>query len=178
MGSAVRVADGIWLGMFQPERLVCPRGHARRLADRAAAARALTAGLKASSLRASLAAFSLSHTEGVGAALVGPRSLGLGVDVVRVQRVSRRHAWAILIPSEWQALRGCPRIRPALAWALKEAAAKATGEPALHFPSALRIVRSTGDRLEVRVLCTPPLVFHGGWEGRGLFLYAWVTAPC
>ncbi|UCC73828.1 MAG: hypothetical protein JSV86_04510 [Gemmatimonadota bacterium] len=43
--------------------------------------------------------------------------------------MSRRHAEAILESSEWRALSTWLRIRPALGWALKEAAAKATREP-------------------------------------------------
>jgi hypothetical protein len=95
----------------------------------------------ASGLAAPGYAVSRSHTQGRGAALVAPTGVRLGVDLVLPDRVSERHATAILCRAEWEALASEGALRPALAWGLKEAAAKATGEPARDFPGGVRIER-------------------------------------
>lgn len=179
MTRTIALADGLWLAIAGPVRAgrldrSRPRGRARRRADRAAARSAREAALRASCLTCSRAAVSLSHSEGVGAALVGKRGRPLGVDVVRIDRVGARHARAILDAYERRALHSESRIRPALAWALKEAAAKATGEPLRDFPSRLRIVR-TKDGVHVRAAGTRAAL-QSGWRVFGRYLFAWVAS--
>lgn len=176
MTSAVAVAEGLWLGSHQPPRPRLRREPMQRIRDRSAARRALDVALKASGFQQRLAAVSLSHTEGVGAALVGSRGRLVGVDVVRIARLRRRHADAILHPGEWRALGGHGSLSPALAWGLKEAAAKAVGAPELYFPTRLRIVACAAGRALVLALGAPPLWLAGGWLRRGRFLYVWVAA--
>jgi hypothetical protein len=108
-----------------------------------------------------LCAVSRSHTLGAGAALVGPAGRRLGVDLVAVARVSERHARTLLGPREWAALEFAGGARPALAWALKEAAAKASGDPARCFPDGLLIEHDDGG-LCVRIAETA-VVLRGDW---------------
>jgi phosphopantetheinyl transferase (holo-ACP synthase) len=63
--------------------------------------------------------------------------------------------------------------RPALAWALKEAAAKACGGPSPCFPLGLRIT-ATARGLFVEVLGSGTPGFTSGWGLLDEFLYAWV----
>jgi hypothetical protein len=74
---------------------------------------------------------------------------------------------------EWDALpRNCPD-RPALAWGLKEAAAKAFGAPGRRFPAGLRIVRGTcGIEVIANQEARSSLV--GQWERIGPLLCVWV----
>jgi phosphopantetheinyl transferase len=168
-----RLQGGVWLGISQPPAPLDLVGRVRRLADQAAARRALAAARCASNRRLAGFALSLSHSRGAGAALIGPAGSSLGVDVVLAGRIGSRHAQAILAPSEWQAVRQA-RITPALCWAIKEATAKATGVPERASASRLRI--AVGDRsgVHVRWLDEPARWFAARWERWGPFLYAWV----
>ncbi len=124
-------------------------------------------------------AYSISHTGGRGAAIVGRPDDCLGIDLVRLARVSARHAFAILSAGEWGALGPYDAaLRPALVWALKEAAAKATGAPARWFPDGLRIQRSESGRLEVSVVADPTLTFDVDWRVDGPLLCTWVVRRC
>lgn len=106
---------------------------------------------------------------------MAPEEAELGVDLVPIDRVGERHAAGIVTPAEWAALERYAAIRPALAWALKEAAAKATGEPLRHFPDLLRIELESCS-LVVRVVAEPEVCFVADWVRYGQLLCAWVRA--
>jgi hypothetical protein len=110
----------------------------------------------------------------MGAALVAPREVRVGVDLVLMNRVTRRHSMVVLSDMEWQVLAPYAAVRPALGWALKEAAAKASGDPLSCFPGGLRIEGRPG-ALTVRRLChsTGP-EYVGYWVLIRPFLCAWV----
>lgn len=131
------------------------------------------AALAASGLGADDYAVSRAHTEGIGAAVVAPARIRVGVDLVVADRVRARHAAGILTRAEWSALEPYAAIRPALAWALKEAAAKATGEPLRHFPDGLRIEVGSGG-VVVRVEQVPSVCCVARWVWFGRLLCAWV----
>jgi phosphopantetheinyl transferase (holo-ACP synthase) len=97
----------------------------------------------------------------------------LGVDLVAVQRITLRHARAILDLREWNALPVGSGMRPALAWGLKEAAAKAMGDPGRCFPAGLRITR-TSLGLGVIGREDPGSVVFAHWERMGHLLCVWV----
>jgi hypothetical protein len=169
-----RVARDVWLGFAPCAREAAPVAPERRwLADREAADRAVALVLKASGLGRDTCATSRSHTRGLGAAVAAPAGVAVGVDLVEVARVGRRHADAILSGEEWGALAPWSAVRPALAWALKEAAAKATGEPMRCFPLGLRIAAGDGG-ITVEVVGSGSPRFTTGWGLLGGFLYAWV----
>jgi 4'-phosphopantetheinyl transferase EntD len=149
------------------------RGHERRVADRAAARRAWDIALASVGLSPESAVGSRAHTEGAGAALVGPSGTMLGVDLVSPGRITPRHASAILDPEEWEAIPARAEIRAALGWGLKEAAAKAFGSPVRHFPRGLRIA-SAPDRLEVICRDQPLWRVVSHWEEIGSLLCVWV----
>jgi hypothetical protein len=149
------------------------RGRDRRVADRAAAASAWTIALASAGLTPENAAGSRAHTEGSGAALVGPKGTVLGVDLVSTGRVTPRHARAILDPEEWEALPDPLHSRAALGWGLKEAAAKALGAPARLFPAGLRFSR-TPNGLEVMNCDEPRSSLVGYWETIGSLVCVWV----
>jgi 4'-phosphopantetheinyl transferase superfamily len=173
MIAAKQVADGVWLGVSQAPSGPRSRGASGRQADRTAAGRAWSAALGASGLSPESAAASRAHTEGSGAAIVGPLKMRLGVDLVAVERVTLRHAGAILEPGEWNQLPVGSCIRPALAWGLKEAAAKAFGDPGRSFPARLRITR-TSRGLGVVSEDYPRWVLWGDWERMDHLLCVWV----
>lgn len=178
MTAAVEVTAGVWLGRHQPADRCHATGSRRRSADRRGALRALAGALAA--LPPGFAedlAVSLSHSEGVGVALVAACGRRIGVDVVRIARVGERHARAILTTRERARLRGDEHFPPAAAWALKEAAAKATGAPASHFPDRL-LIRSADPRASVvQVLGPRRRELVGGWSARAGFLCAWLIGP-
>ena len=149
------------------------RGRPLRVADRGAADRAWRLALQATGLSPGNAAGSRAHTEGAGAALVGPEGTVLGVDLVSTSRVTPRHAQAILDPHEWEALPVPLAIRGALGWGLKEAAAKALGNPVRHFPAGLTIT-CTANRVEVIARDEPQLRMAGHWQEIGSLLCVWV----
>jgi hypothetical protein len=95
------------------------------------------------------------------------------VDLVALDRIGHRHAEVVVDGAEWEALAGQGTIRAALAWALKEAAAKATGAPSRCFPRGLRIAR-WGPGLQVRRTERPRQVFAAGWTRWKGYLCAWV----
>jgi phosphopantetheinyl transferase len=109
----------------------------------------------------------------MGVAIVAPAGERVGVDVVAMERVSQRHARAVLSDDEWEALAPYAAVRPPLAWALKEAAAKAAGDPLRCFPDGLEIEPRPGG-LRVRRSGPEQGEFEAGWETLGPFLYAWV----
>lgn len=169
-----RVAPEVWLGLAR-----CPAGFGADTAewrwrrDREAADRAVDAVLQASGYRRGACAISRSHTRGVAAAVAAPVGVRVGVDLVPVDRVRRRHADAILSGEEWEALAPYAAVRPALAWALKEAAAKATGDPVRCFPHGLRIATDVRG-LNLTAIEFGALEFAAGWGLFDGFLYAWV----
>lgn len=169
-----QVAGDVWLGIAGS---VPPRGRAparlRWELDRIAADRALAEVRETSGLRLASCAASRSHTCGVGAAIVAPAGARVGVDLVAMERVSPRHARAVLIDDEWEALAPYTAVRPPLAWALKEAAAKAAGDPLRCFPGGLKIEPRPGG-LTVRRSGPEGGEFDAGWGTLGPFLYAWV----
>ncbi|HEY8256164.1 MAG TPA: 4'-phosphopantetheinyl transferase superfamily protein [Gemmatimonadales bacterium] len=168
------VIKDVWLGIagtFVPRARVPAR--LRLKLDRVAADRALAEVEDASGRRAASAVTSRSHTCGVGAALLAPAGARVGVDLVTVERVGERHARAVLSDGEWMALSRYTELRPSLAWALKEAAAKAGGDPHRSFPGELQI-EAGPDRLRVRRSGSNDGEFVAGWGTIGPFLYAWV----
>jgi hypothetical protein len=167
------LADAISLAVCCPASGVRLRGRELRVADRAAGERAWRLALQASRLSAANAAGSRAHTEGAGAALVGPKGTVLGVDLISPLRVTPRHARAILDRQEWEALPVPLAIRGALGWGLKEAAAKALGNPVRHFPAGLTIM-STANRLEVIARDEPHSCMVGYWKQIGSLLCVWV----
>lgn len=168
------VSPDVWLGFARCRSVAGVSARGKRWScDREAADRAVAAVLEASGYRRDACATSRSHTRGVGAAVAAPSGVRVGVDLVEVDRVGRRHAEAILSREEWEALAPYAPVRPALAWALKEAAAKAAGHPLRCFPHGLRIDAEPGG-LTLTALESETLEFAAGW---GLFdglLYAWV----
>jgi hypothetical protein len=167
------VAEQTWLGLahLHSEPPVGPER--RHLVDRKAAARAEQAALSASGLGAKMYVVSRSHTQGIGAAVVARVGVRPGVDLVPIDRVSERHAAGMLCPAEWAGLEPHSRIRPALAWGIKEAAAKATGEPLKYFPDGLLI--DTGPLgIVVRFLAEPRTYFVPQWAQFGNLLCIWV----
>jgi 4'-phosphopantetheinyl transferase EntD len=167
------VGDGISLTVCGPTFGVRLRGRAGRDADRAAADRAWGVALEATGLSPEKAAGSRAHTEGAGAALVGRRGTVLGVDLVSPLRVTPRHAREILDPQEWEALPVPVAIRGALGWGLKEAAAKALGNPVRHFPAGLTITR-TASQVAVIARDEPHSRLAGHWQEIGSLLCVWV----
>jgi 4'-phosphopantetheinyl transferase EntD len=167
------VGDGMSLMVCCPASGVRLRGRELRAADRAAADRAWSVALEATGLSPEKAAGSRAHTEGAGAALVGRRGTMLGVDLVSPFRVTPRHARAILDRQEWEALAVPLAIRAALGWGLKEAAAKAMGNPARYFPAGLTIT-SSASRVEVIARNESHARMAGYWKEIGSLLCVWV----
>lgn len=172
----LEIAENVWLGLVQPEAPATGHGPRRWPLERAAARRALGQARRAwGDSRGAAPAVSCSHSEGAGAALLGPAGSWIGVDVVRTSRITRCHARAILSAAEWKALAPHARLRPALAWGLKEAAAKATHTPGRVFPWRLRIRRGGASGIRVEVIGEAPRTLEAGWLERSPFLYAWVV---
>jgi phosphopantetheinyl transferase (holo-ACP synthase) len=92
------------------------------------------------------------------------------VDLVVIDRVGTRHADALLDEAERCVLERYGKLRPALAWALKEAGAKASGDPMRRFPDGLGIEMS-GVGLIVRA---GGMSLAARWEMFGEFLCGWV----
>jgi len=170
-----QVGDGLWLAIAGPASSGGTPARLRLAADRAAADRAEAMAVAASSRSRFACAISRSHTRGVGAALVGPASARLGVDIVALERLRDRHAAAVVGEREWEALAGRGPDRATLAWALKEAAAKATGDPSRWFPGGLRIV-AAGNGLQVQRADGSGPAFAAAWMRWGDHLCAWVWA--
>ena len=167
------VADAMWLAVCCPPAAGRLRGRELRAADRAAARSAWDLALRATGLSPGNATGSCAHTEGAGAALVGPKGRVLGVDLVSPARVTVRHARAILDPHEWEALPGPLVKRGALGWGLKEAAAKALGSPVRDFPAGLGITY-TANGLEVIARHDTRWSLAGHWREVGSLLCVWV----
>ena len=176
MRSSRRVGADLWLGFADAEPGWPLLAGSRLVIDRHASRRAERVAVAASGLAAGGYAASRSHTQGMGAAAVVPAGVRVGVDVVLIKRVSERHAAAILSGAEWEALAPVGALRPALAWGLKEAAAKGTGAPGQCFPFGVRIAQGPGG-LEVRAM---GIRFTAGWMQLGAMLFVWVreTATC
>ena len=165
--------NAISLAVCCPTSAVRLRGRELRTADRAAASLAWRLALHATGLSPDNAAGSRAHTEGAGAALVGPEETVLGVDLVSPSRVTSRHAAAILDQHDWEALTVPVAIRGALGWGLKEAAAKALGNPVRYFPAGITITW-TANRLEVVPRDEPHSRMAGYWNQIGSLLCVWV----
>ena len=153
-------------------------GRARREADERAAQRARVAALASWGPRAERASISIAHTEGSAAALAGAGDRMFGVDLVRISRVAPRHSRAILSHSDRDAFGAMPpRYRDALAWALKEAAAKATGAAQHFFPHGVRLMTDPlSRRLRVRLANSLGLTFDAKWFVLGDLLCATVVS--
>jgi hypothetical protein len=165
-----RVGVDLWLGFVGRQPRWRPSARSRLVADRRASARAECLAVAASGLSGQGYVVSRSHTQGMGAAVVAPTGIRIGVDLVLIDRMTERHAAAILSPAESEALAPESALRPALAWALKEAATKATGSPASDFPRSVRIERGEGG---VLVWCGDRC-FTAGWLRLGRVLSVWV----
>ena len=174
MNLCRQVGADVWIGLSQspPPRSCLPAAQ-RWARDRLAADRAMAAVLEVTSFGLDACAISRSHTGGMGAALVAPAGVMVGVDLVATDRVTPRHAGVVLSGREWEALARYGSLRPALGWAVKEAAAKATGDPLSCFPLGLEIGQRQG-RLTVRQLGRGGPEFGLGWGLFGQFLCAWV----
>jgi hypothetical protein len=169
-----RVASDVWLGFAScPSSPGATNGERRLARDREAADRAVAAVLQASRYRRDACVTSRSHTRGVAAAAAAPAGVRIGVDLVAVERVGRRHAETILSREEWEALAPYAALRPALAWALKESAAKAMGDPLRRFPHGIRIDAGSGG-VTLTALESETIEFAAGWGMFDGFLYAWV----
>jgi len=174
MTECREVAPDVWLGLAP-----CMRAAAgdvpgdRWRADRAAADRAVAAAVAASGFSRGDCATSRSHTCGAAAAIVAPFGIMIGVDLVAVERVRLRHARVVLSGRERGTLARYGSVYPALAWAVKEAAAKAAGDPFRHFPRGLTIEEDASG-LVVRAAGRGRTTFEAGWEVIGRFLCAWV----
>jgi hypothetical protein len=168
-----RVAPDVWLGFAWDEPVIgLPAGAARWRRDREAGRRAVAAVVEASGGRDRGCATSRAHTWGIAAAVAAPAGTPVGVDLVRADRVSVRHAETLLADEEWAALAPYGTLLPPLAWALKEAAAKASGDPLTCFPHGLRIERGP-----CGLVVLGRLRLVAGWGLFGRFLYGWVAAP-
>ena len=173
MSRCWQVGQDLWLGLARCTRW---RGEApgrRWQNDRDAADQAVAAVVAASGLGPDSCATSRSHTQGVAAAVAAPPGMRVGVDLVQIDRVSRRHAEAVLSSREWASLAAYSSVRPALAWALKESAAKASGDPRRCFPHGLRI-ESGPAGLMVRQVADGGVTLAAGWRLFGSLLCGWV----
>ena len=168
------VGQGLWLVLDDGESLAGMGVQDRYPRDRAASARAEAWAVRALGLAPERCTTSRSHTMGIGAALVSCAPARLGVDLVPVGRVTPRHAAQILSGREWEALAPHASVRPALAWALKEAAAKGSGEPRRTFPAGV-IIEKQACRLVVRLTGMGGMPFAASWCRFRDLLCAWVT---
>lgn len=153
-------------------------GRARRRSDERAAARARRLALAAYGTASEHARISVSHTEGSAAVLAGADDWMIGVDLVLVARVTARHADAILTPLDWAALEAMPpQLKGAAGWALKEAAAKATGAAQHYFPTGIRLLGDGADGLPCAQLAEDTrTTFDSDWLTLGGFLCVVVRA--
>ena len=168
------MAPDVWLAFARCARdtsRIAPEH--RWAADREAADGAVATVLETSGLARAACVLSRSHSRGLAAAVAAPAGVAVGVDLIGLSRVGRRHADAILTGEEWGALAPWAAVRPALAWAIKEAAAKASGDPGRFFPEGLRI-KAAGAWVGVEVLGSGSPTFTTGWGLLDGFLYAWV----
>jgi hypothetical protein len=159
-------------------------GRPRRREDERAARAARDVALAACGTQCGPVACSVSHTEGSAVVLAGTATGMFGVDLVRFARVTPRHSRAILSPDDSEAFGTMPiRYRDALAWALKEAGAKATGAPQQYFPDGVHlIVDPLAGGLRVRILSERPIMLGAAWFVSGSLLCALVASsaqePC
>lgn len=167
-----QVAADVWLG-FASAPGKGESGEHRWARDREAADRAVAAVLQASGYHREACVISRSHTRGVATAVAAPVGASVGVDLVSLNRVEPKHARAILTDEEWDELAPYPAVRSPLGWALKEAAAKAAGDPLRRFPHGLRI--ALDDRgLTVTTVELEAVTFAADWEVFDGFLCAWL----
>lgn len=167
-----RVSPDVRLGLVIPDSPEPVAASARFALDRSLADQAEMLAVRALGRSRAECAVSRSHTRGLAAALAAPAPMRLGVDVVRLDRVTRRHGDAVTGPREREALARYGPIAAALAWTLKEAAAKATGDPGRCFPNGLQIT-AAGAGLAVR---WGSRTFRARWMPVAGFLCAWVRA--
>lgn len=170
--------DGWLVLVLNADRQAPLLGRSRRRADERAAYRARVAALSSLGLRALQASISTSHTEGSAAALVGICDRTFGVDLVRISRVAPKHSRAILTHSDRDAFGTMPRqYRDALAWALKEAAAKTTGAAQRFFPDSVQLMTDPlTRRLCVRLADSLGTTFDANWFALGDLLCATVVS--
>jgi phosphopantetheinyl transferase (holo-ACP synthase) len=174
----IRVAQldqGVWMGAVVPVEPASLVGRARRLADRRAGRVARLLALRAAGLARPAATVSSAHSAGAGAAVAAPRHVSVGIDVIPIGRLEKRHAQAVLSARELRLLDAIPpALVPALAWTLKEAAAKATAHPALYFPAGLRIRDANACSATIELVETPDVAFTAKWFVSEAFLFSWV----
>ena len=134
--------------------------------------------MRAARLSRGTSRISRSHSAGAGAAAVAPAGWSVGVDVMPVGRVTRRHAGAIAADAEIAAAEAAVGAQGAagLVWALKEAAVKAGGLRGLGAMPEWAI-HGAGDGW-ADLACS---VSHGralaGWTAVDGFVCAWVIVP-
>jgi phosphopantetheinyl transferase (holo-ACP synthase) len=161
--------------VLRDSRLPRLTGRERRVADEAAAAVARGLVHAAAPTAGAPNTVSISHTEGSAAALAWPERRMVGVDLIVTRRVTRRHANAILSTEDWSVLASVPPdLRAPVAWALKEATAKATGAAQKFFPNGIHLFASKG-RGSPGTRCQGQR-FDGDWFVLGLFICATVIA--
>lgn len=154
-------------------------GRTRRREDEQAARAAWDVALAACGMQqCGPVACSISHTEGSAVVLAGTATGMFGVDLVRFARVTPRHSRAILSPDDSEAFGTMPlRYRDALAWALKEAGAKATGAPQQYFPDGVHLIAGPlAGGLRVRILSESPIMLGAAWFVSGSLLCALVAS--
>jgi hypothetical protein len=161
----------MWLGLVSPAGASAIPPGRRLVAERDAADRAEAMAVRAVGRPRPACVVSRSHTGGIAAALAGPAPGRLGVDLVRLDRVGDRHAKAVASARERRLLNRQGTLAAPLAWALKEAAAKATGDPWRWFPGGLRIAAASEGGLAVR---WRGYTFDAGWRRWRGTLCAWV----
>lgn len=167
-----------WLAFAR--RAVCTvrqTGRPRRSEDERAACAAREVALAACGMQRGPVAFSVSHTEGSAAVLAGTATEMFGVDLIRFARVTPRHSRAILSRDDAEAFGTMPTwYRDALAWALKEAAAKATGAPQQYFPDRIHLIAGPfPGALRVRIVSETPIMLSAAWFVSGGLLCALVA---
>lgn len=173
MRGSWAVAHDLWLGVARPDPPGPPLAGSRYARDREASALAERAAVACSGRHLDELTVSRAHTCGIGAAVVSPAKLRVGVDLVLADRVTERHLAGILTPAESAALARFGSTRPPLAWGLKEAAAKASGEAGRWFPHGL-LIEDGAAGLLVRTFNGSSTCFGAGWVVLGGFLCVWV----
>ena len=136
-----------FVGPVRRKQTRIPGGRAKRLRDEAAGSAAARAARSALLDRFGLeSGFTCSHahSEGRAVAIASMRPGRIGVDLVRVSRVTVRALAAIATSSEATILSRLGSLAPAAAWAIKEASVKAFGDVRGLGMTQIRITQSHG----------------------------------
>jgi hypothetical protein len=121
-----------------------------------------------------------SHSAGAGAAAVAPDGWRIGVDVMRLDRVTARHASAVADDGEIATIASAVGARraPAVIWALKEAAMKATARAGLGTMRQWVLHRTARDgSTELHYRRSRRGRVEAGWRIDGDFVCAWAIIP-